>query len=72
MEAAPPLRHDALKAKLARLGEHGRALGGERFAEQDSVDAADEPQERAAPLFDGMQAQIVPTETQGRRRSARP
>jgi hypothetical protein len=27
MEAARPLRHDAFKAKRARLGEHDRAFG---------------------------------------------
>jgi hypothetical protein len=33
------LRHDALEAQFAGLGEHDRALGGERFAEQDALDA---------------------------------
>jgi hypothetical protein len=37
------LRHDALKAELAGLGEHDRAFGGERLAEQDAFDAGDEP-----------------------------
>ena len=31
IEAARPLRHDAFEAELARLGEHDRALGGERL-----------------------------------------
>jgi hypothetical protein len=33
-----------------RIGEHDRALGGERRAEQDSVDAVDEPLERRRSL----------------------
>ena len=31
IEAALSFRHDALKAELAGLGEHNRALGGVRF-----------------------------------------
>jgi hypothetical protein len=38
MEAALSLRYDAFEAKLARLGEHDPALGGQRFLEHDSAD----------------------------------
>ena len=43
IEAARPFRHDAFEAQLARIGEHHRAIGRERFAEQDSIDVGDEP-----------------------------
>jgi hypothetical protein len=33
----------------ARLGEHDRALGGKRFAEQNSINAGDELLERYPP-----------------------
>jgi hypothetical protein len=41
IEAARALRHDALMAKLADAQGNNRALGGERFAEQNSADALD-------------------------------
>jgi hypothetical protein len=41
---APPLRHDAFDVELARFGKYDRALGGQRFAKEDSADADDEPQ----------------------------
>jgi hypothetical protein len=44
--------------------EHDRALGGERFAEQNAADAVDEPLERLAPRLQRPQAQIVPIEAQ--------
>jgi hypothetical protein len=56
VEVGRPLRHDAFEAELARLGEHDRAVGGERFAEQDAADAGDEPLERLAPRLKGTQA----------------
>jgi hypothetical protein len=43
-QAALAFRHDALKVELARFGEHDRALGGQRFAEHDAIDAPNEPQ----------------------------
>jgi hypothetical protein len=60
IEAALPLRHYAFEAQLARLGEHHRALGGERFAEQNSAGAAGEPLKSLAPLLDRPLAQIIP------------
>jgi hypothetical protein len=62
--AGRPLRHDPLKAKLACLLEHDRALGTERLAEHDSFGACDEPRERLAPRLDGPLAQVVAVETQ--------
>ena len=55
----PPgsLRHNALKAEFAGLGERDCALGGERFAEQNSADTANEPLERLPTLFDRALAQ---------------
>ena len=64
IEAALSLRHDALKAELAGLGEHDRAFGGERLAEQDAFDAGDEQQERASPPLERTQAHILAFETQ--------
>jgi hypothetical protein len=52
IDAARPLRHDAFEAQFARLGEHDSALGDERFAEQDSAGASDEPLECLPTLFD--------------------
>ena len=49
IEAALPLRHDAFEAQLTSFGEHDRALGDERFAEQDSIEPGYEGGERAAP-----------------------
>ena len=46
IEAAGPLRHDPLEAHLAGLGEDELALGLDRLAEQDAVEAGDEPRER--------------------------
>ena len=48
IEATLSLRHDAFEAKLAGFGEHDRALGGERFAEQNPIDAGDQLLERFA------------------------
>jgi hypothetical protein len=48
----PPFRHDAFEAQFARLGEHDPALGDERFAEQDSAGASDEPLDCLPTLFD--------------------
>jgi hypothetical protein len=42
------LRHDALEAQFAGLGEHDRALGDERFAEQDALGARNPRCERLA------------------------
>jgi hypothetical protein len=52
IEAGRLLRHDALKTQFAGLGDHDRALGDQRFAEQDSAGASDEPLERLPTLFD--------------------
>ena len=41
MEAAFPFRHNAFEAKLARLGEHTLAPGGERILNKSSGDACD-------------------------------
>jgi hypothetical protein len=41
------------------FGEHDHALGSERFAERYALDAGDEQQERASPVFDWTRAQIV-------------
>ena len=46
--AAALLRHDALEAQFAGLGEHDRALGDERFAEQDALGARNPRCERLA------------------------
>ena len=61
IEAARPLRNDALEAELARLVEHHRALGGERFGEHDAVAAplSDQAQERFSPLLKRPLAQVV-------------
>ena len=40
------------------------ALGGQRFAEQDSADAVDEPHERVPPRLDRTQALIVAFQAQ--------
>ena len=66
IEAALSLRHDALKAELAGLGEHDRAFGGERLAEQDAFDAGDEQQERASPPLERTRRTFLPSR---RRRS---
>jgi hypothetical protein len=52
LEAARPLRHNAFEAKLARLGEHDRALGGECFAQQDAVGDRDKTYERPPPRIE--------------------
>jgi hypothetical protein len=46
----------ALKAELAGLGEHDLALGGQRFTEQDPVDAV-------ARLFDLQSRRVRPAQT---------
>jgi hypothetical protein len=42
----PSLRNDTLEAEIAGSSKHDPTLGDDRFAEQDGVDAGDEPQER--------------------------
>jgi hypothetical protein len=42
-----------------RLGEDDRALGDERLAEQDAVDAGDQLHERLPSRLDRAQAQIL-------------
>lgn len=64
VKAAQSLRHDALKAEFTGFGEHNLALGGERFIDQDSADAADEPHQRLAPRLDRTQTQIDAFEPQ--------
>ena len=59
ISAAGALRDDPLQTQLAGLGEHDRALGRQGFAEQDAVDAEDEPRQRVAPLLERPEAQIV-------------
>jgi hypothetical protein len=73
-EAALSLRHDAFEAELAGFGEHHCALGGERFAEQNSINAGDEPLERFAPHLERPQTLIVAIEAhkiEGDQRSLR-
>jgi hypothetical protein len=50
VEAAGALRHDPLQAHLARLGEDERALCLDRLAEEDVLDAGDEPRQRLPPV----------------------
>jgi hypothetical protein len=59
--SSPQLRHDASEVELARFGKYDRALGGQRFAEQDSADADDEPEQRASPLFDWRRRRSSPS-----------
>jgi hypothetical protein len=46
------------------VSKPNRALGGQRFAEQDSIDAGDEPHEPLSPRLNRAQAQIVAIESQ--------
>jgi hypothetical protein len=62
IEAALPFRLDAPKAKLTRIDEHNRALGGKRFAKQDSVDASDKPHHHFPSRLERVQAQVVAIE----------
>src|SRR6516164_5560116 len=62
VEAAGALRHDPLQAHLARLGEDERALGLDRLAEEDVLDAGDEPRQRLPPVLQGLQANVLPVE----------
>ena len=61
IEAALALRHDAFQVELARLGEHDRALGGERFAEQNPINAGDEPPERSRRASSGLRRRSSPS-----------
>ena len=54
IEAALAFRHDAFEAEFAGFGEHDRALGGERFAEQNDADVGNEPLEHLAPRPSGL------------------
>ena len=64
IEAAGALRHDPLKAQLAGVGEHDRALGLDRLAEQDAVDAGDQPREPVAPLLERALAEVLAVEAE--------
>jgi hypothetical protein len=75
VETADPLRHDSLEAQLAGLGEDDRALGLDRLAEQDAVEAGDESRERLTPILERTQAQILalePHKIEGHERRALP
>jgi hypothetical protein len=56
-----PARFDTIpsSSQLARLGEHERALGVDRLAERDAVDAMDEPRKLVSPLLERTLAEIV-------------
>jgi hypothetical protein len=58
ISAAGPLRHNPIESQLARLGEHERALGVDRLAERDAVDAMDEPRKLVSPLLERTIAEI--------------
>jgi hypothetical protein len=46
------------------VGEHDRAIGRERRAEPDGVDAGDQPRERVSPLLEWVLAEIVAVEAE--------
>ena len=62
--AAGAFGHDPLQAELAGVGEHGRALGREGFAEHDAVDAVDEERELVAPLLERVMTEILAGEAE--------
>ena len=64
IEAAGALRHDPFEAQLAGVGEHDRALGLDRLAEQEAVDAGEQPRERVPPLLERALAQILAVEAE--------
>jgi hypothetical protein len=58
--AVAPLRHDALGAKPTRMGEDGRTILGDVFAEQDArLDATQEARQRRVAVKEGALAQIL-------------
>jgi hypothetical protein len=58
--AVDPLRHDALGAKLARMGEHSRPILGDVFVQQDaSLGIAQQARQRSLPVQEWDIAQIL-------------
>jgi hypothetical protein len=62
-----PARFETIPSRpslLAGLGEHERSLGREGLAEQDAIDAVDEPREIVSPLRKRALTQVLAVEAQ--------